>query len=142
MNFYLKLTYFDEVFVFPFDNPTALLYLHFNKIVSYKLWEDHLYSYKYFLLLKENDPVHFQVRVMILDLLKEVGNDEQITAWVLDHLEKIPLMNILKGIQLFIDGKNPQNFDFKNYNWLQDPEHPLSKANRHLHNQKMNTDQI
>lgn len=133
-----ELSALQEWFAFPFQNPTALLYLHFRKSVDYiKLCKTMETSR----LTCVNDLVsrlsyqHILNIVRILTKIKskyKKGEWDKIAAWVSARLEKIPLTHIIKGLDLFARGKkaNEVNQILEKYNWLEDEDHPLSYRRR------------
>lgn len=124
-------------FSFPFFNPTALLYLHFNKHVDYvKLTKSvEKSTLKTVEGLASN--VNYQHILNIVRILTKLKNNKRVNwgkvaLWVKERLERIPLAHILKGIDLFARGKNETDVNavLKNYDWLKDEEHPFSYKRR------------
>lgn len=132
-------TALESWFGFPFQNPTALLYLHFNKCVDYiKLCKDMKKSSLKFIQEDLTSRVNYQHILHIVGILKKIKNRpkkgewDNVAAWVLARLEKIPLTHIIKGLDLFAKGKQEKEVNqiLEHYNWLEDEDHPFSYHRR------------
>ena len=142
--------------LFPLDNPMALLYLHFKKLVSAAEWfeairldsENPIFSH----WIKKNTDLSWAVRSILMRILhfeKELENlqelKEPISHWILAQIEKLSVMQILKGLDLIglavssreLTMENWERYSFQlgeqlsSYNWIEDEEGPMSFERRY-----------
>lgn len=131
---------------FPLDCPTALLYLHFRGIIPFTVFADSFYTNSSFQPWANKSPYEAKMFICITNVLrktdalsqKNTEYDALIKQFVLDKLEKEPLISILKGLDLIGTGDLLKSRDdliqriaevetfLSTYNWKTDPDHPFS----------------
>lgn len=125
-------------FIFPIHNPTAMIYLHFKKFFDYSSLHKILDSGRLKFAESLTSQPNYQHMINIFKILKKIkikfkkNEWKKIAEWTLSRLEKIPLVDILKGLDLFSKGKkeNEVNQALKKYDWLKDVAHPFSYQRR------------
>lgn len=102
-----------------YNNPTALLYLCFNKTKELKVWKT-FFDTNLMTEWKKTNALSFLYIRTIFDILDSVAAIKDVDAWVLQKLEKIPLLNILKGLEMISQGQSfaevdafLETYDFK-----------------------------
>lgn len=123
-------------FVYPINHPTALLFLHFRNLYDYTTLLETMKSTKMeFLTYQATRPnfKYVEVIIKILQAIKKkcVGNEKQAIAdWVVQNLERKPLTTILKGLDLFSQGKSVKEVEefLSEYDWTKDKKHPLNRV--------------
>lgn len=131
---------------YPLDCPTALLYLHFKGILPFTYFADNLYTVETFVSWMQKFPYETKMLGCMIKILRKTSAmmsrhpsfDLILRQFVLGKLEKEPLINILKGLDLVVNGTQPATEDalnqrcgvvdeyLKTYNWKEDPDHPFS----------------
>jgi len=113
---------------FVLNCPTALLYLHFHNIVDASFWSKCLENDEMFKNWKQKHLGSLVHLWIMLDIIKGLNKNVMISAWVLDKLEKMPVIDILKGIDLLKKNTNLREIDtfLKSYDWEKDPKHPFN----------------
>ncbi|CRX38359.1 ankyrin repeat domain-containing protein [Estrella lausannensis] len=139
-------------YVFPLTNPTALLYLFFNEAVPLDLWTTKEIQNPFLDQFQRENPFEWNTLECIFETLQNVlqqakSSHPEVKAlfyqWVLGHLERIPLIDLLKGIEKVLESdlssKNTATLStlldeanqfLEGYDWLQDPLYPFHLERR------------
>lgn len=131
---------------FPLECPTALLYLHFNNMTPFNLFDGTVYSNSLFASWMQKFPYEIKMFNCTVNILKKTAEltrrnpsfDLIVKQFVLNKLEKEPLIHILKGLDLLASGEVPGTKEkllqrlekvdeaLREYDWKKDPDHPFS----------------
>jgi hypothetical protein len=139
-------------YAFPLNNPTALLYLVFNEVTSLDLWTNKEIVNPFLDQFHRSNPFEWNTLECIFDTLENAGKQASsslpevkalFTQWVLNHLEKIPLIDLLKGIERVLESDlstqtsatviallNETEQFLESYDWQQDPLYPFHMERR------------
>lgn len=141
-----------ETYMFAINNPTALLYLFFSESVDLNLWMKDQPGNTFLQEFKQNHSFEWRLLLCIFETLKRAEADAKASdpeikklfySWVLRNLEKIPLLDLLKGIEHILDtGLNQKDIGsfnqllqstdqfLENYDWKVDPLYPFNLDRR------------
>jgi len=134
----------DQYLTFVVQNPVFLFDLHFRGKVHVEEWIEAIYAKRIqgFALQQKQNAYSSEILMSIIQRLREFeranltkAQREFAAQWVLKSLGAMPLVNILKALQLMLQGfnENMENYlqrFLSEYDWTLDEEGPLGWKTR------------